>query len=1126
MSSALIELAGSDILCSVVGGGVEVRFALDTALPRLAQWSRRYEAASSRDREGDLSAIGQEMYGWLDEAGWASAWVAGAGDRELEVRVEGGTGGVSDAALLDAPWELLAKADGPLAGDPLQLFVVARRVGRPEQSAEPGHGDLRLMFMAAAPEGQVELDYEGEEAAILEATRDDERVHLIVEETGVLRFLKGRLASAEGPFEALHLSCHGDIDRALGSILLLETAEGEAEQATPGDVIAALGALRPQLVALSACRTAEIGPAGAAGGLGRREAGTDPEALGSRRDGRVVPGAGTEFSASFARQLVTQVANVLGWDGSVYDRDATAFAAALYGELGLGSPVPRAAAMGRRALLRLRASDPQRGRHWHLARVYLGPGGGGPLSKTGKPTRRGVGEEAQRAFLDEKRGRVPVATREAFVGRRRSIQAVLRAFRDKKAVLVHGMGALGKSSLAARVANRVPAEPVVIFERYDALSVFDAVLEAVDARQRREHRDAWREAVKADPGCLAEALESLLEGPCDKAPILLMVDDLERILDTPAPGEAMTGVAAAYREVLGAILRAFARARTASRLLLTSRYEFRLPDGRGSDLAAALVRVPLVPMRERERTKQLRAAERIAGRDSAALGERTGQLLAEALAAAGGNPGLQAVLTGPVLAGELDAAAAALGQIGEYRRTGAPPGEIQALIDAGTAKDSANALIAFFARLSFATYRAALTGDEARQLAAATLFRESVPIPLAALAAAGAALGVEGAAAVRRLVGLGLLDDWGAIGGHPHAAANPLAIPLAPGLDAADRPRLARAAFPALAAAWRDAAGGFPAEPRGVVAAEIGLAGGAEPAALEAAVFAGAAWLARVAGETRAALALVAAACDAMPAEYAADPGFLRLGVECASALGEAELLERLLAAPVRPPATENPADANAHAALDLRRAERLMRTGDVAAAERLVRGAQATFSGAGDARSAAIAAGQVADILQARGELDEAHPPRGGAAGLRAPRRGARARRHAGPDRRCAAGPRRARRGAAHPPRGAAAGLRAPRRGARARRHDGPDRRCAGGPRRARRGAAHPPRGGAAGLRAPRRRALTRRHDGQDRRRAAGPRRARRGAAHPPRGAAAGLRAPRRGALARRHDGPDRRCA
>ena len=102
MPSGLIELVGSDIFCSVAGGGAESRFALADALPRLGQWARRYEAASARDREGDLSAIGQEMFSWLDGAGWASSWASGSGDRELKVRVDSANG-AHEAALLDAP---------------------------------------------------------------------------------------------------------------------------------------------------------------------------------------------------------------------------------------------------------------------------------------------------------------------------------------------------------------------------------------------------------------------------------------------------------------------------------------------------------------------------------------------------------------------------------------------------------------------------------------------------------------------------------------------------------------------------------------------------------------------------------------------------------------------------------------------------------------------------------------------------------------------------------------------------------------------------------------------------------------------------------------------------------------
>ena len=130
---------------------------------------------------------------------------------------------------------------------------------------------------------------------------------MIVEETGALDFLTDRLASDEGPFEALHLSCHGDIDERRGPVLLLGTAEGKLHQATAGEIVA-----KPPLVVLSACRTAEIGRAGTVARAGQREvAGGEAERDATRRPAD----AGAEVTTSFARQLTTQVANVVGWDG-------------------------------------------------------------------------------------------------------------------------------------------------------------------------------------------------------------------------------------------------------------------------------------------------------------------------------------------------------------------------------------------------------------------------------------------------------------------------------------------------------------------------------------------------------------------------------------------------------------------------------------------------------------------------------------------------------------------------------------------------------------------------------------------------------------------------------------------
>ena len=358
----------------------------EPALLKLRGWSKRYDVASRKDAESELSAIGGEIFAWLDDGGWASAWANGGGDRSLEIWVQG-AGGDDEASLLDAPWELLSRVDGPpLASDDVQLFVVARRIGAQEQPLDPRHGDLQLMFMAAAPEGQHELDFEAEEAAIFDATQRLP-IRVIVEETGALDFLGGRLTSDEGPFEALHLSCHGDIDREKDPILLLEKAEGGADRVGPGDIVRALGADPPPLVVLSACRTAELGgEAAAPGGVGRRDGSGKADGL---RDGSASR-RGAELATPFVRRLAARIANVVGWDGSVYDADATDFARDFYQELAKRSSVSRAAAAARQALLRKKEQSPNRGQHWHLARVYIGPKGGGPLCGQGKPKRRAV----------------------------------------------------------------------------------------------------------------------------------------------------------------------------------------------------------------------------------------------------------------------------------------------------------------------------------------------------------------------------------------------------------------------------------------------------------------------------------------------------------------------------------------------------------------------------------------------------------------------------------------------------------------------------------------------------------------------------------------------------------------
>ena len=417
--------------------------------------------------------------------------------------------------VLNAPWELLAtEAEGFLALGQ-RRYAPFRRLGTPV--APPVLDDYRLgvAFMAAAPRGVSDLDYEREEAAIQDAT--PEGVDLLVVDSGDPEDLGWRLAALEPSVPVLHLSCHGHnawrhhSGEVNQSVLMLENETGELRPTTAYDLVSAISASRPRMVFLSACLSAS--------------ANTDV--------------ASGKMAQSLASALVTAgIPAVLGWDGSVSDTGATVFAKALYSGLSHRLPPPEAAAVARQKLMNRRATtdfhtnqntsqalhleshiaadDEAAARDWHLARIWLGPEGGHPLVK-GQRKRSPIGrdEEYKRVLKRKDDEALIVAGAGMFVGRRRELQKALAVIRAENyaGVLLHGMGRLGKTSLAARIASRRrDLTLAVVYGDYDALAVLDA-LETVmlDHPPARTLLLEGRRALEAlDTLQRARALEAIL----------------------------------------------------------------------------------------------------------------------------------------------------------------------------------------------------------------------------------------------------------------------------------------------------------------------------------------------------------------------------------------------------------------------------------------------------------------------------------------------------------------------------------------------------------------------------------------------------------------------------------------
>ncbi len=296
------------------GSGIDERRPLEKddieRLEGLAAGYRRLLGID--DRQPQLLALGRQTYAWLD------------GDQQWLQRLRGGLvppwvmeirGPCSprrgEWSVLQAPWELLADGHDFLARDTILGFSPLRRLGDPVEPAKSSEYRLGLTFMAGAPRGPGELDYEREENAILEAAGLS-GIDLVVEDSGNPGILGDRLADLEA-MSVLHLSCHGDntyrprAGESPRPVLLLEDEEGNTLPTDAPTLVQTLGVHRPRLLVLSACLSA-----------------VSPD-----------PGGDNENIAdSLATALIhAGLPAVLGWEGSVYDHEATAFSRTFYEQL-------------------------------------------------------------------------------------------------------------------------------------------------------------------------------------------------------------------------------------------------------------------------------------------------------------------------------------------------------------------------------------------------------------------------------------------------------------------------------------------------------------------------------------------------------------------------------------------------------------------------------------------------------------------------------------------------------------------------------------------------------------------------------------------------------------------------
>jgi CHAT domain-containing protein/tetratricopeptide (TPR) repeat protein len=534
-------------------------------LSKIVYDGERIEKCENSDKE--LMAVGRALYDWLDTperilTGKIAACPRGPEPLVLAV--------AATAELKDLPWETLHDGAGFLVARESLPVIPVRWRDVITATIPAANRPLRALFMATAPEGASALEFEREEGAMLEATHAHPMA-LTVEESGNLAGLGERIRElGKGPddkasaFDVFHITGHAGHAKNGEPIFLTESDIGERVDATAEMLREALNPM-PRLLFLSGCRTAQ----------------SPGDALRSLAEAMLDKGA----------------AAVLGWGRPVYDADGVAAARAFYGRLAVGASLANALAETYRTLRKEKAP------HWHLLRLFVK--GEMPGEFVTPPAAEGRAPDPtisyDELFLDWE-GQMRVASRQGFIGRRRILQRCLKTLREAKraGVIVHGMGGLGKSSLAARLCDRLGPKttPVVIFGRLDEPTLIGKL-----CGKLADYPDLRKILIDRDD-TLAMRLKRVLKRVTNER-LVFVLDDFEQNCEgwadgrSPFEGETprLTAEAAETLTALTEVVVDPDIARLKHRVIVTSRYAL---DG---NAGARLEAFPLDGFRDADRRK-------------------------------------------------------------------------------------------------------------------------------------------------------------------------------------------------------------------------------------------------------------------------------------------------------------------------------------------------------------------------------------------------------------------------------------------------------------------------------------------------------------------------------------------
>ena len=478
--------------------------------------------------------------------------------------------------LRGLPWEGLRHpgVDGPLALHPLVVFY---RLAVASPTPRRVEGPLRIVVAIAAPlDGEPQLDYESELRNIVTSVREAKAGGAEVRIVTFATTAEIKKALDAGDVHVLHISCHGSAGR-----LVLEDENGGArlvdartliEEAIPPGKI-------PPVICLSACDTNVTDPSGD------------------------LPAVADELVSSGAPA-------VIGTETSVSDRYATLVFARVYAELTKATeqpdPATALAAARRQVLQACENSERSRDRHeqmlsgWSVVTIQATPSREALFDPTtARPSRNESSPVAPEV------GDLPALSPGSFVGRRREQLEIPRflADEDRGSVVLHGIGGIGKTSLANEILRRVGEQrDGVVFVTLSGAVTAEEILQGIIAELKI---DTYSQGQLPDPRFLGK-LEIIGDPRIDwnsrisllrreflkRIPIIVVLDNFEDNLspanrneeDLRRDDSGSHGERQIKDRQLADFLAALAKTQGPSSLLITCRYRFELPDDSGEHL--------------------------------------------------------------------------------------------------------------------------------------------------------------------------------------------------------------------------------------------------------------------------------------------------------------------------------------------------------------------------------------------------------------------------------------------------------------------------------------------------------------------------------------------------------------